>query len=81
MDAAEAAIDRRFNRADDQRARRAAKRIGLAARKSRKRRSIDNHGGFRIIEPYNNIVEAGERFDLSPEDVIEFCRPTLKAFL
>lgn len=57
------------------RARRAAKRIGLRALKSR--RTIGggwNDGGFMIIDPYRNAVMAGERFDLTPEDVIEYCQ-------
>jgi hypothetical protein len=58
----------------EQRARRAAKRAGLVAKKSRWRlNSIDNYGGFQIIDPYTNFVQAGVRFDLSPEQVIAFC--------
>jgi hypothetical protein len=57
----------------DQRARRAAKRCGLYATKSRWRRdSIDNYGGFALVDERNYIV-AGERFDLSAEDVIDYC--------
>ena len=59
----------------DHRARRAAKRVGLVARKSRRRsRTIDNHGGFQLIEPLSNAVVRGERFDMSAEDVLEFCK-------
>jgi hypothetical protein len=51
---------------------RAAQRAGLVARKSRWRAgTIDNHGGFRLIEPRDNVCIAGERFDLTAEDVIE----------
>lgn len=56
------------------RARRAAKRVGLRAIKSR--RTIGggrNDGGFMIIDPYRNAVMAGERFELTPDDVIEYC--------
>ena len=36
----------------DSQARRAAKRIGLLARKSRWRRdTVDNHGGFMLLQP------------------------------
>jgi hypothetical protein len=57
------------------RARRAAKRARLVARKSRGRQgTVDNRGGFMLIEPYRNIVLAGERFDWSGEDVIGFCQ-------
>lgn len=56
------------------RARRAARRVGLIARKTRWRRdSIDNFGNFMLIEPYGNYVVAGFRFDMTPEDVIAYC--------
>ena len=56
------------------RARRAARRIGLVAFKSRSRRgSSDNHGGFTIIDPNRNAIVAGERCDLSAKDVLDFC--------
>ena len=62
--------DKRF----DGRARRAARRCGLVARKSRWRRnSIDNLGGFQLINPQGNYVVAGARFDMTAEDVIAFC--------
>jgi hypothetical protein len=58
----------------DQRARRAAKRVGLKAVRSRSRRgSIDNQGGFQLIEPITNGIVAGVRLDLSAEQVIAFC--------
>jgi len=60
--------------ASDSQARNAAKRVGLIARKSRKRReTIDNFGGFALIHPLYNCIVAGERFDLSADDVVEFC--------
>ena len=58
----------------DSQARRAAKRIGLLARKSRWRRdTVDNHGGYMLIEPYHNLVVAGCRFDLTATEVVELC--------
>jgi hypothetical protein len=36
--------------------------------------SIDNLGGFTLINPQSNWIVAGERFNLKAEDVIEFCR-------
>ena len=55
-------------------ARRAAKRVGLQARKSRSRTiSVDNRGAFMLIDPMHNAVVAGERFDMSAQDVIERC--------
>ena len=58
----------------DSQARRAAQRIGLLARKSRWRRdTVDNHGGYMLIEPYRNLVVAGCWFDLTAADVVELC--------
>jgi hypothetical protein len=59
----------------DARARRAAQRVGLVARKSRWRaNSIDNFGGFMLIDPYSNLVVDGNRYDLSAEYVIDYRR-------
>jgi hypothetical protein len=56
------------------RARRAAKHVGLRARKSRFRLgTVDNRGGFMLLNPISNGVLAGERFDLTAEQVIEHC--------
>jgi len=58
----------------EQRARRRAKREGLVAKKTRWRAgSIDNHGGFALIDPYRNFIVAGSRFDMSAEEVIAYC--------
>jgi len=57
------------------RARRAAKKVGLVARKSRWRRnSIDNFGGFMLVDPFLNCVVDGYRYDLSAEYVIDRCQ-------
>ena len=54
-------------------ARRAAKRAGLLARKTRWRKGyVENRGGFQLLDDRNRIV-AGEQFDLTAEDVIEVC--------
>jgi len=54
-------------------ARRAARRAGLIAKKWRGRLgTIDDHGGFMLIELVSNCVIERERFQLSPDDVIEF---------
>jgi hypothetical protein len=56
----------------DSAARRAARRIGLVARKSRWRRnSIDNYGGFMLIN--GNWVVAGSRYDMTPDQVVAYC--------
>ncbi len=55
--------------------RRRLKQMGYIARKSRWRRdSVDNHGGFQIINPFYNAIVAGVRFDLTLEDLEEFCK-------
>ena len=59
------------------RARRAAKRVGLIARKSQWRAgTIDNLGGFRIVDPHLNAILYGEHFDLSAQEVIDLCAPS-----
>jgi hypothetical protein len=59
----------------DARARRAAQRVGLVPRKSRWRaNSIDNYGGFMLVDPYSNVVVDGSRYDLSAEYVIDYCQ-------
>jgi hypothetical protein len=58
----------------EQRARRAARRVDLVASKSRWRLgTIDNYGGFRLIDPSTNIPKAGFQFDMSAQDVIDYC--------
>jgi hypothetical protein len=58
----------------DSRARRVARAAGLVARKStRGLGSIDNLGGYMLIDGAGNFVVAGSRFDLSAADVIEYC--------
>ena len=54
--------------------RRAAKRVGLRAQKSRYRSgTTDNRGKYMLIDPCRNKILCGERFDLEPEAVIAFC--------
>jgi len=58
----------------ESRARRAAQRFGYIIKKSRSRtESLDNFGGFMLIDPYIKGVVDGLRFDLSAEDIIELC--------
>lgn len=60
--------------ATEQHARRAARRVGMRAVKSRWRRNtVDNHGGFQLINDQNRIVD-GERFDMSAREVVDFCK-------
>ena len=58
----------------EQRARRAARRVGLLARKSRWRLgTVDNRGEFMLLNPWTNAIVDGVRFDLSAEQVIDYC--------
>ena len=55
------------------RARRAAKKIGIRAMKSRWRTgSCDNYGGFMLVDD-RNFCRAGARWDMTAEEVIEYC--------
>ena len=63
------------NLALDARARRAAKKVSLLAKKSRWRvGTVDNLGGFMLMNPYTNGIVGGSHFDLSADVVIDFCR-------
>jgi hypothetical protein len=60
--------------AEDSAARRAAKKVGLRAVRSRWRRySWDNFGGYQLLDAYSNTVVDGVRFNLSPDEVIRRC--------
>jgi hypothetical protein len=55
-------------------ARHAAMRVGLFARKSRWRKySSDNYGEFMLIDPHTGGSVAGHRFDMTAEEVIAYC--------
>lgn len=66
-----------MERARETQARRAARRVGLVARKSRRNRdSIENRGEFMLVDPATNIPQAGFQYDMTPEEVIGFCVDT-----
>jgi len=49
--------------------RRRADRLGLMLKKSRgKRWSVDNQLGYMLVD-FNNFIEAGEKFDLTIEQI------------
>ena len=57
----------------ESRARRAAKRAGLIATKSRWRKySIDNHGEFMLLDAQEGFPVGGFRWDLTASEVLEF---------
>jgi hypothetical protein len=58
---------------NESKARRELKKLGYQLKKSRVRNTnLDNWGGYMIIEPNMNSVVAGERFDMSLEEVGAF---------
>ncbi|WP_321875565.1 hypothetical protein [Burkholderia cenocepacia] len=61
------------DRALEAKARRAANNAGFVAYRSRSRLSFDNNGGFMLADSRTNAVVYGLRYDLSAQDVIEFC--------
>jgi hypothetical protein len=66
----------------EQRARRAALKVGLLARKSRWRKdSADNFGEFMIVDPTNNSVVAGARFEMTAADVVDWVQSPAGALL
>jgi hypothetical protein len=58
----------------DERAYRAAQRIGLVVRRSRAELSPDNYGGYRLVDLDHNRIVAGEKFDLTADDVEKICQ-------
>ena len=60
------------NKAQEQKLRRALNKCGYSLHKSRKRISLDNFGGYMIVDQHINCVVAGSRFDLSAENVQDF---------
>jgi hypothetical protein len=60
-------------KAIDEKARRAARREGLVARKSRSANVLENLGGYQIVDPHTGIPVAGFRYDLTPGAVIDYC--------
>lgn len=53
--------------------RRMAERQGLTLKKSRARKwSIDNYQGYMIVNAFLNTIEAGQKFDLSLDEVAEY---------
>lgn len=60
------------DRAADSRLRRSARQAGYCLHKSRMNLGMDNHGGYRIVDPDMNWVMAGEKYDLDSQDVIDW---------
>jgi hypothetical protein len=60
-------------RAYDQRVRRAVRRAGYLARKSRSKNPLENNGGYMIVDPHTGFPIFGFWYELSPEAAIEYC--------
>lgn len=56
----------------EQQLHRALRKEGYSLRKSRKAVSIDNLGGYMIVNSYRNVVVAGSRYELSLDDVADW---------
>lgn len=55
--------------------RRQLRKMGYYLMKSRIRNPhLDDFGGYRIIDPHTNFIEAGPKFELSLEDVENFVK-------
>ena len=57
----------------DQKVRRTAHRVGRAARKSRSKNVLDNRGGYMLVDRDTGFPVAGFKYDLSPDEAIEYC--------
>jgi hypothetical protein len=58
----------------DSKARRAARKVGLAAYRCRTQH-LGNLGHFQVVDPKrSNMVVAGQHYDMTAQDVINFCR-------
>lgn len=51
-----------------------AKRQGLIMRKSRAGRSVDNFGGYMLVDANKNYIVSGARFDMSLDDVAGYLK-------
>jgi hypothetical protein len=57
----------------EHKARRAARRVGLEAKKSRCEPDLLNLGGFMLVNLTTRDTVAGFHFDMTAEDVLKFC--------
>jgi hypothetical protein len=54
--------------------RRKAGRLGYSVRRSRRQLSVDNDGGYMLVDIESNSVASGSRFELSLDDVEAFLK-------
>ena len=65
----------RMEQRREARLRRLARREGYGLHKSRAGFSSDNLGDYMIVDNNRNAIVAGERFDVTLDDVEEWLRP------
>lgn len=58
----------------EQQLRRTLKKYGYSLHKSRKPISIDNLGGYMIVDFYTNCAVCGSRYELSLDDVSDWLK-------
>ena len=52
-----------------------ARRNGYSVHRSRQRGNvpnIDNHGEFKLVDAFQNVIVLGERFDATLDEIEEF---------
>ena len=62
-------------------ARRALKKLGYAMRKSRQRShvpNLDNRGHYMIVSLHDNVVVAGDRFDMTLDGIEKWLKKRAK---
>lgn len=66
---------------DESTARRALGKLGYAMRKSRQRThvpNLDNRGHYMIVDVERNFIVAGERFDMTLDDIGKWLKKRAK---
>ena len=64
-----------MERRREARLRRLARSGGYSLHKSRAGFSADNFGDFMVVDDSRNFIVAGERFDMTLDDVEEWLKP------
>ena len=61
-------------KAEENRYRRILRKQGYLLKKSRRGLSVDNQGGYMIVEADRNYIAAGQRFDMFLDDLKEWVK-------
>lgn len=65
-------MDQQLKNRENNARRKLTRRLYLLRKSRAKHTNIDDYGGYRIVDATTNAVAAGERFDLSLEQVEDF---------